>query len=54
MKNPAAVALGALGGSAGTEAQNAARRRNSLRPRPNARGKKKPRKNKSAPSLDNS
>jgi hypothetical protein len=42
-KNPAAVALGRLGGKKTSEAKAAAARANAKKPRPNARGKKKPR-----------
>ena len=41
-KNPAAVALGSIT----SEAKTAANRENAKRPRPNAQGKKKPRKSK--------
>jgi hypothetical protein len=44
MKNPAAVALGRLGGKKTSEAKAAAARANAKKPRPNARGKKKPRR----------
>jgi hypothetical protein len=43
-KNPAAVALGRLGGKKTSEAKAAAARANAKKPRPNARGKKKPRR----------
>ena len=42
LKNPAAVALGSIK----SEAKTAANRENAKRPRPNAQGKKKPRKPK--------
>lgn len=45
-KNPHAAALGKLGGQATSAAKTAAVRANAKRPRPNARGKKKPRKPK--------
>lgn len=39
-KNPAAVALGRLGGSKSTPAKTAANKINASKPRPNARKKK--------------
>jgi hypothetical protein len=44
MSNPAAVALGRLGGKKTSEAKAAAARANAKKPRPNARGNKKPRR----------
>lgn len=44
LKSSAAAALGKLGGSAKSEQKTAACRENASKPRPNARGKKKPRK----------
>lgn len=41
-KNRHAVALGRLGGQAKSDAKTAAVRENAKRPRPNAKGKKKP------------
>jgi hypothetical protein len=43
-KNPHAVALGRKGGQAKSEAKTAAVRENAKQPRPNAKGKKKPRR----------
>lgn len=47
-KNTAAVALGRLGGQAKSPAKTEAVRENAKRPRPNAKGKMKPRKSKSS------
>lgn len=46
-KNPHAAALGRLGGSVKSERKTAAVRENARKPRPNAKGKKKPRRPKS-------
>lgn len=43
-KNPHAVALGRLGGLQKSPAKTAAVTENAKRPRPNAKGKKKPRR----------
>lgn len=49
-KNPAAVTLGRLGGQVTSDAKTRAARKNGMLtagvPRPNAKGKKKPRKEK--------
>ncbi len=50
-KNLHAVALGKLGGQATSPAKTAAVRANAKRPRPNARGKKKPRKPKAGDAV---